>query len=769
MCSSDLEPVALMYPERNKKRTLPKPLLVDIRKNKAVTKVPGFSSLPRSKSARTNKHKVPKKEAGVSTVSALAHSSSLAPNRVTLSILAENLVSTLRYFAVLTSYHIQATGAVPRFITDNEFEWNPSVIWAYYISIYTNRLSSIGAFASSNIYSINANYILPTFVAKHLQQICASSHFGREIAVDVTGTNSTVADLLAVNCGNGGIPAEGAVTAASCYVDLGSDTEGFFSNIGVAQPIITPDSLTPEILNKLSAVISRSFKNHVKIGDIPRRATSNELKIAPVTSTADGQVIYSCIDGDAMCDFILPLAGFNAPTLINSPNPLQAAAPVRVDGSLVMSPESKIAFMFWLANRHPFAKEDTFIGYLRKYGFKDKHLANIQINLRQINWTSLANMVGVYLTTLVSFSAAQYIFVYNYLVTIVWSAILPAFRSFCPINQGFTVSKQFADIMSNPGYACATRSPKIPPFVANFLEAIKRPIRAGNQITVFFGQIGEQGTLPQWVTTATNPVYNYNFANGTYGAGPLPMTSNGMGITAGPYLPYPGFVAAASTAPYTDAVRNQVTLNGIGPGTSFLQTRLISTGGAAQNIFTQWNDKSVQFTKRTGRFYIPSVVTGSRIYPSGSGAGITLYVPVPKLIASWEPVGFATSVLALAHLITYYLPFDSASPLLPVFAGNPSFGIKDATAVAVSAANPGQGSQQAIQMGKSSNPAETQGHITADALEGIIPDQSAEPPQHLKEKVKKEVTTMVSTGFEDVKKAGEGLVKDGFKAVAALI
>ena len=758
-----------MHNDKKRSHALPKPLLADVRKNKVVTKTPGFASLPRTKSSRSGKNKVAKKDAGISTVSALANSSSLAPNRVTLTILGENLISFLRYLAVLTSYHIQSTGSVPRFITDDEFEWNPSVIFAYYISIYTNRLSLIGAFSSSSVYSINANYLVPTFVAKHLQQICASTHFGREVAVQVGGVTNTVQQLLDNNCGTGGLGATGAVCAASCYVDLGVDTEGFFSVAGVGQTIITPAGLNPDVCNKLSAVIARSFKKHVKVADIPHRACSNELKIAPVNSSFDGQVIYSCIDGDAMCDFILPLAGFNAPTLINSPNPLQAAAPVRVDGSLVMSPEAKIAFMFWLANRHDFKKEDTFIGYLRKYGFKDKHLANIQINLRQVNWTSIANMIGVYLTTFVVFTASQYVYLFNYLVSIIWSAIPSAFRSFCPISQGFSVSKQFATIMENPGYACATRSPKIPPFVANFLEAIRKPIRAGNQITVFFGQIGEQGTLPMWVTMATNPTLTYDFANGTYGAGPLPLTSCGLGFSNGPYNPYFGFVAANGTAPYTDAVRNQVVLKGIGPVTAFLQTRLIAAGGVQQNLFNQWNDKSVQFTKRSGRYYIPSVVVGSRTFPLGSTTGMVLPVPVPKLIASWEPVGFATSVLALSHMVTYYLPFDGASPLLPVFAGNPSFGVQDATAVAMTAASPGQGSQQAIQMGKSSNPAETQGHITADALDGTIPDQSVDPPPHLVDNVKKEVVSMVHTGAEDLKKGAESVVKDGFKAVAALI
>ena len=111
--------------------------------------------------------------------------------------------------------------------------------------------------------------------------------------------------------------------------------------------------------------------------------------------------------------------------------------------------------------------------------------------------------------------------------------------------------------------------------------------------------------------------------------------------------------------------------------------------------------------------------------------------------------------------IHYYSPTRNAGDPIaigPVFSANPVATASDALSPSMAAASPGQGTSQAVVVGKSANPQEVQSHMAADAAQGVVADSSEAPPEHLKETVKKKLTSSVKTIVDDgVRAAGDFL------------
>lgn len=690
---------------------------------------------------------------------AYAKSSAIAATRLSLTVDWPTLVNLVQNFAVLTSYHIQSKGVPPEFLTSNANAWNPSMIFAFYMALVGNKLAKAGALGTSNeILALGSHYV-PVFFGKWLQQIGTAKHMGRQVTSYLD--KYTVADFYNYGCGNGGIGPFGAALAAPCYVPVAGDTEGYWAVGSSVASTISAATLNPQNFSQLSKVIQQSFKHTVKVEDIPLMAASTELKCTPVADGINGQLMFSCVDDKTMCDLILPLCSFYGPTLVNSMCPVQVAAPVRLDGGLVMCQESKIAFLFWLGNQFAWDPHDTFRRYLTKFGVQEQHMGNLQINLRQINYQSLyAQIMNFCFTLCPDLSGQGYWYLVNYLITVLVSSIPGCLRAFSPLSNTWNLAPVLNKANpSNPCYSSFIKNPRVPNFIAQMLYALQRPIRTANQITYFCNVLQSSYTTMWWEIPLTPGGGNMNIngaANyGHYQSSPYDTNLRWDNTTGSPIIPYPGFTNVASPGL---AYRNYICTRGTASATSYFSTNLTMPNGG-QNLWNQLSIGGVKFTKRMGKYYIHSVLQEDDLgYPLSDTSpqiqfGITN--PVPKVITSWEASSHHAAILAVVHLATYFSPSDfNVATIGSVFSATPALGTIEAAAVSMSASNPGQGTPQQIELAKKSNQAEAAAHMGADACDGVVPDQSKplakENMEHAKEKFKE---TTKDIGDEVVKEA----------------
>lgn len=359
------------------------------------------------------KAKKDKHESTISGEAALSRLSTLPPTRLALDVNFDSLMAFLKSIAIMISYRMQQKSGTPVFVKEvPEADWNPSMILAYLVYLTGNFFLKAGYLSQSTVLTVPGSLNVPTFFAMWLQQLAPSSHYGREITLSL---NKGLQDFMNYNCGTGGLNVVGAMLAAPCKILSANippnNTEDWFSVAGqVGYPVISPASLTANQYAQLSAAICRAFDNRVEFNKIALKASNNELKCTPVAQTIAGLFLYSVIDCTTQNDLTLALVPFLQPTLLNAPLALQAAAPVRIDGALASCQEAKIAFLFHLACDHKYKKKDSFIKYLCDFGFKQKHWGNIQLNIRQVNWTSVQNLTGQWLNTLVKLDVEAYPF-----------------------------------------------------------------------------------------------------------------------------------------------------------------------------------------------------------------------------------------------------------------------------------------------------------------------------------------------------------------------
>lgn len=702
-----------------------------------------------------------KREKLCSKEEAYAKCSSIAPTRLALTIDWPTLTNLIRYFAVMTSYHLQSVGIAPKYFSEDATGWNPSMVYAYYMAIVGNKLATSGALQVSSELLPLTEHFVPVFFGKWLQQIGNAKHMGREIVNALNGRS--LSDFYTFNCGNGGIPSAGAQCSAPCSVPVNGDTEGYWSVDNNSDPVINAGTLQATQFSALSSFITRGFKHTVMLKDIPKKAKNCELKMTPVADGIEGQLMFSCVDDKLMCDLILPLAAFYEPTLLNSMCPVQVAAPVRMDAGLVMCQESKLSFLFWLANQFPWDPKDTFRKYLNKFGVQENHMANLQLNLRQINFTALCSMVISYMNTLcptVIPDGAWYMI--NYINTILVSSIPGCFRAFSPIAQNWNIAPTSNKANPpNPMYSALTNRAKIPNFVAQVVEALKKPIRTANQITFFIcSQPSGGGTDVWWqLPTATNSGTMSPNSGVNYGKYQQSMWDSGLswvgGGGLGNFLPYPGWVGQAAPV---NGFRNQIVLRGLGPQTGWFQKNLTMVNGG-QNLWNQLQTGSVKFTKRVGKYYIRSQLGDVIFFPEGPNVvrNISGNIVVPTLIASWEASGHHAALLAIIHPWTYLSPSDFNIPTLAAtFSSTPATGVTEAAPLAYSAANPGQGTPQQIELAKSANPQDVAAHMAAESVSGALADQTKqiadEQKKHVEEEVKKISEDMVKGTVNEANK-----------------
>jgi hypothetical protein len=706
---------------------------------------------------------IPKDE-NISLQAAYAKMSALAATRLALPINFSTLSIMIDVIARFMSYEMQARLNPPQFVSGSiTVKWNPSMVKAYLFGMFGTYFAKCGYLQSSTQFQVLGSYVLPTFVAKFLQQHAPVHHMNRLISASITADLNS---FFTAACGTGGLIHFDEFVSAPCYVASGNDTEGYWSVAGPAgQPAITFATLSVDQLNDLSAEITKAFPHTVALSKIPVMAASTELKVTPVVQSLTGQFIFSCVDEKTMCDLLLPLCSFYEPTMLNSPNPMQTAAPVRIDGNLASSQGSKVAFLFWLANQHPFDPKHTFLYYLGRFGVKPKHYGNLQVNIRSVNWNAVQFAALNYIKILVP-SASNLLINYflNYVSSIVTSNIPGCFRAVSPISIGYGVSKMNSSNGSFPNYSCFAKNPKAPTFILHWLKSLRTPIRNGNQITFFWTGVPPPSvTLPFWAQIAASATGSLG-TDANYQAKPSLANDTGLSWTGGPYNPYELSLLVGPPAGYADAVRNMIVLKGLSSQAASFQNLFISAGNQA--LFNQWINKPTNFTVRNHRFYIACTLTNQT-----QVGFFKYYQPVPDLIASYEPAGYHATLISLAYIITYFIPNSTLIPTIaPLFSSNPTSGADTITTTAMMAGTPGQGTQNTIAVGASSNPGETIAHIEATSIEGVIPDSTEPPPEHLKDKIKKKVEDTTTGLVADTVTAGKKVAKDAVqKGIKALL
>jgi len=701
----------------------------------------------------------------------VALTSAIPPTRLTLQVNIPQLQNLVRYFAVCYSYVMQDKLGNPYFFGQQPTaKWNPSSIYAYLMLMVTNYFAKCGYLNVSDNYFVASDYSVPTSFAKWLQQLGPSKHYGRDITLSVNASYDT---LINTDCGTGGLPLLGASLSAPCQISdfpgpVILNSEPYFSCAGDGTyASIKPSNLNTEILAKLSAAFKEAFKNTVLAKDIRSKAKGCELKMTPVSSLENGLYMFSVIDDNSMCDLILPLSSFMEPTLINSQCALQVAAPVRVDGSLAASQESKISFMLWLADQHPYNPKDTFITYLMKFGFKAKHLGNMQINLRQINWQSVQHLVGIWLNTLTNPAPETYVYLLSYVTNAIVSQIPGYFRCFSPVKQQWNLAKLYKTLSTSPNYIPTSKSVKLPQFVSSWIESLKQPIRSGNQLFWFYNSQPEAGDNPYWVTLLNGSTFLGSASN--YGKGPIPNTQTGLSWIGGPKYPYPGFVQQPPPGAFTDAVRNGLTLSGNQVLVAYFQQNLI-TPNTTQSIANSWMSKHPKITKRQARFMMPSKLSYYTNIPDDGNPIYVIQAPVPGAIVSWEPATHHPAVLALVFMFSYWLP---SAPLqltiAPLYEATPKTDVIELQANCINAGSPQAGTQNAIQVGASNNPHEVLCKQVASAGEGAIPDQSTQPNHEIMKSVEKELKDTIETGAHDAVEGAKKITTELIKAGTDII
>ena len=721
---------------------------------------------PRTMKEHKKIKEIKKKQPNISTEDAYAMISSLAPTRLTLEVDIDKLLAQLQGYAILMSYHIQHRGAAPRFPQPYPNAWCPSQIYAYLITVTTAYLLRIGALSvSSQILTVGELFV-PTFFAKWLQQFFGPiKHCGRKV---VTLVPTSAEALYATNCGQGGLGSAGSnipdgFRDAPCFVPVQNDSEGWYSvNYDGSYAVVTPFSQQGKVNSAISSVITRAFQHTVCAHDIPAKASSTELKITPVAEGFYGNFAYSCVDSKQMCDVLLPLAYPNAPTLINTPCPTQVGAPVRIDGGMCSSPESKVALMFYLANNQKFEAGDSFKTYLRKFGVKEEHMGNLQINLRQFNWLGFFNEVATYVNTITTLAPDGYWYLVNYLASVIMSNIPGCFRALSPIRRDWNIAPLYKNKTNEPNYSSYARQVKLPPFISQVLRALRKPIRYENQISFYVQCASFDGDPNWWSAMATNT--NYKLGDWTsYGQIPSVPSQTGLANmspgTPVTFSPYPG-ARIFGTPPWTgDAARNMVTCYGMPSWIPFFSQNLglQSQSNAGQNLFTQWNTKVTACTKRMAKYYVVSKVDEYALKTVPAVLNIAVWNMFPlsaRLICSQEPTSHRSTVLAMAHIMTYYSPSNLNIPVVaPTFSAEPIEASNTASASAMMSATPGQGTPGQILIAKASNPAEAEAAMAAEGVDGVVPNNSATLPKHIESKVGEKLKSAISTGVDDAASA----------------
>lgn len=730
---------------------------------------PGLVHKPTKQEIKAAHARLKSKHPNISIDEMIARSSALAPTRLALILDEDSLLKMLAAFATLISYEMQSRCSAPLFASGNPNSyWNPSLVNAYLISITTAFLTKVGAMPASSTYQVMGEFVIPTFIAKWLQQMAPVSHMGRRI---VPSCNLNADYFLNQDCGTGGLgqspgqPATGFANAP-CFVEVGGDTEGWWSVTGSGATAITPSTVPPGDYERLSDLLTRTFVHTVPLSKVGLEASSTELKVTRVGPGVSGDFAYSCVDSKTMCDLILPLAGMYSTTLVNGVEAIQVSAPVRIDGGFCVSPESKVAFMFHLANKHKYRKKDSFRGYLRDFGLPDVYMGNAVINMRQINWVQVFSLTMIYCATITNVDPKTCWYLCCYIATVIVSNIPGCFRAISPFRRDYSVAPLYKETSLQPCYAAFCNNPKLPPFIAQIVKSLREPIRYENQITFYVNVLPNPSDPNWWSFVATSSNNNLG-SNADYGKMPSVPSQTGLAWSSGPYQPYPGAQIGGSTPiSYPDGQRNYIPLFGMAQSAGYFQ-RVLTMPNGDQNLFNMWNAKAVSFTKRHAKYFIPSVIDSFSLgYPSanqGQGPAVfTINSAYAKLIMSNEPAAYHASLLAVGNLLGYYSPSTDAAgtivPLVaPTFSAQPVQSVASCAATAMAAANLGQGSQQAIAAGTSKNPQEVQAHLAAESLEGVVTN-AAQPvtEESATAKVKKSIISKVKTCGETVlKDAGE--------------
>ena len=721
---------------------------------------------------KANSYKV--KHPNVSVEEAFARTSSLAPTRLALNIKYGRLFNFLQNVATLMTYHIQSKGIVPKpNDSTDESNWNPSLLLCYLVSIVAGRLQKIGATNASSSVQVMSNYLVPTFFAKWLQQIGPCYHMARLITPVL---DETVDSMLNTNCGTSGIGNTSSSNSgwldAAVFIQTSGDTEGWWSVDGTnitPLPINYPINQQSSVYSKISSVISKTFDHVIAVGKIPDGASNAELKCTPVADSEYGQFMFTVLDPNLQCDLLLPLCQIYTNDLINSTLSTIIPAPVRVDGGLCIAPEAKFAFMFHLANKFPFKPKHSFTSYLDKFGLRSHLRPNAVINIRQINWGGVMLQCLEYLKTLspnATSETAWHLFIYC--MTVLVSNIPGAFRAISPVQRDWSIAPLYKSTAGMTNYSSYARNPKIPPFIASLVKALREPIRYENEVT-FYTVIMPPANSGFWWWNAVGATSNTNYnTGGQYGTVPSTIYNTGIVLYpggVGSYYPYQGFLGTNS--PIGDGVRNYLPIFGLGNANAEFQGTLVQTNGNL-NLYNGWLSKAVNFTRRHAKYYIVSNLDGGTpiSYPVASGKYLSVPTILVKQIMSNEPATHHSAILALVHMLSYYTPSDlSVAMAGPTFSAQPVAGSETATSGVMSTENPAQGSSTSIMIAKSSNPAEVTGHLGADAASDIVPDSSQQPPPELHKQVMKKVTNKLETACDDISKVAGDFIGKAISAI----
>lgn len=690
---------------------------------------------------------IPKRLRNVSVESAIGHASAIPPTRLALLVQYPQLVTFIQTIAVFTSYHMQQRGVTLAFDSDDASGVNPSKIMAYYLAVAGMHFLRTGAIVATSNQVVSVDqYVVPAFFAKWLQQLSPSKHFGRIVCLTF-GDDVTMSTFFDENCGTGGISQAGEVLPAPCFIPgSAADTEPWFSITGVAgEATVTVNSVSSKF-NYVSESISKTFKNTCSVSMIPKEANSCELKATPIAQTLPGQFMFSVVDANTMCDLLLPLSGFLYPSLINSPGPVQLASPVRVDSGLASCIAAKVAFLFWLANCHPFAPGDSFLTYLRKYGFKDKHLGNIQVNLRQINWAGVVQSAITYCETLAPSTPGHVWNFILYCVGILNSSLPAVFRAFNPLQQSWGVSKCFPSILAYGNYGTSIKGSKIPPFLAELISAVSKPTRTANAINMFVSMMPSSTLFPSppyypaWYNVAVNNSPTLGTLS-DYESVPITMENCGIKITGGPFNPYPNFQTSNSPpVAYADAQRNEFILNGYSSMIALFTRTFLNNNLPVVN---SWLSKHPKFTARLGCYYQPCQLGEQRLNVTSGGSSISCGILKPRQIVSWEPVGYHAAIVSVVNIVTYFMPTETSGVLAPIWAAVPNSTSAVPIAVSHTGSYLAQGSSVAVKAGTSSSPQDVSSHSGAEANGGVLQDSTHPPPEHLAKQVASGISNLI--------------------------
>lgn len=755
------------YGPSDKKFILEKGRLLERRKRREI-----ITNIPPTKAAALKAATHKQQHPHCSIEEAYARTSSLAPTRLALEIDPDRLINFLSNVATLISYHIQSKGIAPvSVVGSTDVGWNPSLILCYLISITTARLQKLGALNASTTVQVMTNYIVPTFFAKWLQQIGPCYYMARMVT---PVCNATVQDFMNRNCGSAGIDNIAANNSgwvgAPVYVQTSGDTEGWYSYEGTAPGSINyPGEVTSGTYSKISSAISKTFDHVITVGKIPDYANNAELKCTPIADAAYGQFMYTVLDPTLQCDLLLPLCSPYTGTLVNSTLSTLIPAPVRIDGGLCIAPEAKFAFMFHLANKFAFEAKHSFTSYLEKFGLKAHLRPNAIINLRQINWAGVATQVAEYCRTLSNVSPDTVWHMYIYCMVVLISNIPGAFRAISPVARDWNIAPLYKNTSVSPCYSSFARNPKMPPFLATLVKALREPIRHQNEISFYINVMPSYDSGFWWWNTVSQSGPTTFNTGGLYSKVPSTIFSTNItldpGSPAAPFYPYSGFTGTGSGL--SDACRNLIPIHGMASCNSEFQGVLIQPG-VNLSLYNGWLAKATHFTRRHAKYYVVSELDdGNRIKITGAASkSMAVSTIIARQIMSNEPATHHSAILAVVHMMTYYSPSDDNIPIAaPTFSAQPVAGAETSTSGAISAENPSQGSSTAIMVAKSPNPGEVISHLGADSASDIIPDSSEQPPDSLKKQVTKKLTNELGTVVDEAANvAGDFLSK----AVAVL-